>query len=292
MTETAPEWLLEEIRRAKRGKRSGPFRRTNGVVNGLKLPTVCESARCPNRGECFSNGTATFLILGNACTRSCAFCAIPHDHSPPAPDDGEPERLARAVATLSLSHAVITSVTRDDLTDGGAAHFARVVTAIRSHCPGVTVELLVPDFRGEGASLLTVLNSQPHVLAHNIETVPRLYETVRMGADYRRSLRLLENAKRLAPGVVTKSGIMLGLGERSDEVDEVLRELAATGCELLTIGQYLAPSLASAPVRRYLDAEEFDRWRDRALNMGFRLVVSGPLVRSSYRASRFMEALR
>lgn len=283
---------MEEIRAAKKGAGQDAIQLTRRLLTDLNLSTVCKSARCPNRGECFSHGTATFLILGDTCTRRCSFCAVHHNHAPPAPDDEEPERLAQAVAALSLSHVVITSVTRDDLADGGAAHFARVVETVRNNCPDVTIELLVPDFRGDETSQLTVLNSHPHILAHNMETVPGLYERVRSGADYERSLQLLRNAKCLAPGIITKSGIMLGLGEQNDEIDTVLQDLAATGCDLLTIGQYLAPSLAHAPVQRYLARGEFDRWRDIALGMGFRQVASGPLVRSSYRSAQLFESLQ
>jgi lipoic acid synthetase len=234
---------------------------------------------------------ATFLILGEFCTRRCTFCAVRHDQSPLPPDPDEPERLARAVATLGLSHVVITSVTRDDLADGGAGHYGRVVGALRRRCPGVTVELLVPDFQGDEAALEKVLQAKPDVLAHNLETVPRLYATVRSGAGYSGSLQLLYTARHRAPEIITKSGLMLGLGEHPDEIEAVLADLVAVGCDLLTLGQYLSPSLGHAPVARYVSRDEFDRWRAKALELGLRQVVAGPLVRSSYRAAHFFGTL-
>lgn len=286
MNAPLPAWLMEEIRAAKKGAGQALIQQTRRQLAELNLPTVCESARCPNCGECFSNGTATFLILGKFCTRRCAFCAVLHGITPSPPDSGEPERLALAVTKLQLSHVVITSVTRDDLSDGGAAHYVQVINTLRSVCPGVTIELLVPDFNGNESAFMAVLKTNPDILAHNVETVPRLYEAVRSGADFEYSLQLLLNSKRLAPAVVTKSGLMLGLGESPDEVDAVLAELAAVECDVLTIGQYLAPSLAHVPVARYVTQDEFDQWRTKALVLGFKQVVSGPLVRSSYNASR------
>lgn len=291
MNETIPTWLREEIRAAKKGAGQDPIQRTRRQLSDLKLPTVCESAKCPNCGECFSDGTATFLILGNLCTRRCAFCAVRHSLAPNLPDGDEPERLARAVAQLGINHVVVTSVTRDDLADGGSAQYVRVVETLRSRCPTVTVELLVPDFQGDESALANVLKAGPEVLAHNLETVPRLYATVRSGARYEGSLELLQNSKRLAPGIITKSGLMLGLGEKPDEIDALLSELAAAKCDLLTIGQYLAPSLGHAAVARYVSRGEFEEWRLKALDMGFRQVISGPLVRSSYKASHFFGKL-
>lgn len=291
MNETVPTWLREEIRAAKKGAGQDSIQRTRRQLSDLKIPTVCESARCPNCGECFSAGVATFLILGELCTRRCAFCAVRHDQSPCPPDPDEPERLARAVATLGLSHVVITSVTRDDLVDGGAGHYARVVGALRRSCPGVTVELLVPDFQGDEAALARVLQAKPDVLAHNLETVPRLYTTVRSGASYAGSLGLLWRVRQLASDTITKSGLMLGLGESQDEIETVLADLLAVGCDLLTLGQYLSPSLGHAPVARYVSRDEFDQWRSKALDLGFRQVVAGPLVRSSYRAAHFFGKL-
>lgn len=283
----APAWLMAEVRRAKKGTSSDQIEQTSGLLSRLGLPTVCDSAHCPNRGECFSLRTVTFLILGEVCTRGCTFCAVRHGHPAGPPDSDEPERLAQAVVELGLTHVVITSVTRDDLPDGGAGHYAQVVGALRRRSPAVKVEILVPDFLGSEEALTTVLVASPDILAHNLETVPRLYQQVRRGADYDRSLRVLHKAKALAPRVITKSGLMLGLGESADEVQTVLYNLAATGCEMVTIGQYLSPSLANAPVVRYVLRNEFDQWRTKALAMGFKSVASGPLVRSSYKAPLF-----
>lgn len=283
----APAWLMEEVRRAKKGCGADQIEKTSALLAGLKVPTVCDSARCPNRGECYSHRTATFLILGDVCTRGCAFCAVPHCYPPGLPDPHEPERLAMAVAELGLTHVVVTSVTRDDLPDGGAARYARVVRVLNRHCPEVKVELLVPDFLGSERSLAVVLAAGPVILAHNVETVPRLYRTIRKGADYQRSLVLLKRAKELAPRVITKSGLMLGLGETVEEIEAVLRDLADATCDMITLGQYLAPSLAHAPVARYVSRDEFDQWREKALTMGFKSVASGPLVRSSYKAPLF-----
>jgi lipoic acid synthetase len=287
---TVPAWLREEIRRARKGGGEERIERTAGLLARRGLPTVCISARCPNRGECFSRKTATFLILGEVCTRGCAFCAVRHGRPSP-PDAEEPGRLALAVSELELSHVVVTSVTRDDLPDGGAGHHARVVRELRRRCADVKVELLVPDFRDSEDSLAAVLEAGPDVLAHNVETVPRLYPEVRRGADYARSLNLLRRARSSAPGVAVKSGFMLGLGETADEIDSLLRDLAAAGCDMMTIGQYLAPSHGHAPVRRYAAREEFGLWREKALGLGIRSVASGPLVRSSYRAPLLLDEL-
>ncbi|MFA4916543.1 MAG: lipoyl synthase [Syntrophales bacterium] len=291
MSETIPAWLREEVRRAKRGRGKEQIEQTSGFLAHLGLPTVCDSARCPNRGECFSHHTATFLILGDVCTRGCAFCAIKHDHPKGPPDAEEPERLSYAVSELGLSHVVITSVTRDDLPDGGAGHYARVVQELYRRCLGIKIEILVPDFLGYEDSLSTVLEASPHILAHNIETVPRLYRAVRRGADYARSLTLLRRTKSWAPHIVTKSGFMLGLGETADEIEAVLRDLAAAGCDMVTIGQYLAPSLVHTAVQRYVPRDEFDHWHEVGLRVGFRSVASGPLVRSSYKAPLYFGEL-
>jgi lipoic acid synthetase len=290
MSLPAPEWLITEVRRAKRGKSATIVAQTGDLLDRLHLPTVCESARCPNRGECFSHHTATFLILGEVCTRNCAFCAVKKGKPLPLEAD-EPRRLVRAVSELGLRHVVITSVTRDDLPDGGAAHYARVVEALRQHCPGVRVELLVPDFAGSQKALAKVLASQPDILAHNLETVPRLYPRVRRGADYGRSLKVLEQTKQLFPEIITKSGLMLGLGEESPEVEEVLQDLRQVACDMLTLGQYLSPSLHHVPVARYVNPEEFHGWRQRALALGFQSVAAGALVRSSYQAPLFFRDL-
>jgi lipoic acid synthetase len=284
---TVPEWLMDEVRKARKGKGKEQIKETSGLLERLGLPTVCNSARCPNRGECFSHGTATFLILGDVCTRRCTFCAVEHGSPQGPPDLDEPERIASALLGFGLKHVVITSVTRDDLPDGGSKHYARVVRELSLRCPGVRIEVLVPDFLGVEKSLITVLDAGPDVLAHNVETAPRLYETVRRGADFARSLALLRRAKELTPSIITKSGLMLGLGETKTEVESVLQDLAAASCDMITIGQYLSPSLAHTPVKRYVDREEFDYWREKALRMGFKSAASGPLVRSSYKAPLF-----
>jgi lipoic acid synthetase len=290
MSLPAPEWLLTEVRRAKRGRGAEMVAQTRDLLDRLSLPTVCESARCPNRGECFSHHTATFLILGDVCTRGCAFCAVKKGKPLPLQAD-EPQRLAQAVSELGLRHVVITSVTRDDLPDGGAAHYARVVEALREHCPGVRVELLVPDFAGSQKALAVVLAANPDILAHNLETVPRLYPKVRRGADYRRSLKVLQQAKQLSPRIITKSGLMLGLGEESPEIEEVLQDLRQVDCDMLTLGQYLSPTLHHVPVARYVNPDEFASWQRQALDLGFKSVAAGALVRSSYKAPIFFRDL-
>ena len=252
------------------------------------LHSVCRSAACPNQGECWSAGTATFMILGTACTRNCAFCNVGHGQ-PAAPDPGEPAAVATAVAELGLRHAVITAVTRDDLADGGASWFAAVTAAIRAAQPDCRVELLIPDLQGSQQALATVLDARPDVLGHNLETVPRLYPVVRAGADYQRSLALLASIRELAPGLPVKSGLMLGLGEERQEVLTVLGDLRAAGVRILTIGQYLQPSRAHLPVARYLPPEEFVELRAAALGRGFPQVAAGPLVRSSYHAAELYE---
>ncbi|NTW57731.1 MAG: lipoyl synthase [Nitrospirae bacterium] len=252
------------------------------LVRERDLRTVCESAACPNRNECWNAGTATFLILGDVCTRRCGFCNIPSG-CPAEPDRGEPERVADAVASLGLSYVVVTSVTRDDLPDGGAGLFADTIKAIRKRTPHCRVEVLVPDFQGSPQPLDTVLDASPHVLNHNIETVPSLYPRVRPQADYGRSLQLLRRAKDRC--AITKSGIMLGLGEGGDEVRSVLRDLRSAGCDMVTLGQYLQPSREHLSVQRYYRPEEFGSLRSFALDLGFRDVAAGPLVRSSYRAA-------
>lgn len=286
-----PAWLLEEIRHARKGRGNDKIRQTKDIVSRFGLHTVCESAKCPNRGECFSHRTATFLILGDICTRNCAFCAVSHG-KPQAPESDEPERLAKAVSELGLSHVVITSVTRDDLADGGAGHYADVVRKLRRQCPGVKTELLTPDFKGSDNALAAVLDSMPDILAHNIETVPRLYSYIRPGADYHRSLGLLSQAKKQYPNIITKSGIMLGLGETSEEVGTVIRDIAAAGCDMLTIGQYLSPSPAHAPTERYVSTDEFSFLREESLALGFGSVAAGALVRSSYKAGVFLKEMQ
>lgn len=254
------------------------------LVEDLQLHTVCESAACPNVGECWNRRTATFMILGNVCTRRCGFCAV-QKGAPLAVDYDEPRRVAEACAVLGLKYAVITSVNRDDRKDGGAELFALVINAIRERIPGCRVEVLVPDFQGSHAAMEIVMNAHPDVLNHNIETVPRLYRQVRLGARYERSLDMLAFAKTLRPYVPTKSGLMLGLGETHDEVLQVMRDLRAHNVDILTLGQYLRPSQKHLPIIRYVPKEEFDEFRRLGMDMGFGHVESGPLVRSSYHAS-------
>jgi lipoic acid synthetase len=250
----------------------------------LKLHTVCESARCPNRTECFSQGTATFMILGNVCTRNCTFCGVKHG-TPEVPDPQEPDHIVQAVARLGLRYVVVTSVTRDDLPNGGAAQFARTISAIHEYDRNIAVEVLIPDFQGSASALQTVIDASPAVLNHNIETVPRLYAEVRPQAKYQRSLDLLKQAKLLDNSAFTKSGLMLGLGESREEVIEVMENLRQAGCDLLTIGQYLQPSLEHHQLVRYIHPEEFEEYRTMGEKLGFVSVVSGPLVRSSFHAA-------
>jgi lipoyl synthase len=264
--------------------------RLQGVLREHNLHTVCEEAACPNIGECFGNGTATFMILGSICTRRCPYCDVAHGR-PLAPDPYEPRELAAVVAAMRLRYVVITSVDRDDLRDGGAGHFADCIRATRDAVPGIRIEVLTPDFRGREAVALDLLSaSPPDVFNHNIETVPRLYRAARPGGDYASSLALLQAVKRRLPQVPTKSGLMLGLGESDDEVLTTLRDLRAHDCDIVTLGQYLRPSSAHLPVERYVSPEEFERLRVAALDMGFAEVAAGPLVRSSYRADEVARA--
>ena len=256
-----------------------------------RLSTVCEEARCPNRGECFSKPTAAFLILGPQCTRSCAFCSVAAGHPRPV-DCDEPEQVAAAASEMNLGYVVITSVTRDDLPDGGAGQFAKTVAALRAALPKARIEVLIPDFDGNIAALDVVLEAKPDVLNHNMETVARIYSKVRTKAHYGRSLSLLANAKCTAPDILTKSGLMLGLGESIGEVLELLSDLRSSGCELLTIGQYLQPTKKNLPVVKYIRPETFEALGKKALDMGFRLVASGPLVRSSLHAQEMYDDAR
>ncbi len=260
------------------------YRELKTLVGDLKLHTVCESAACPNIGECWNRRTATFMILGNVCTRRCGFCAV-QKGAPLAVDYGEPWRVAEACAALGLKYAVITSVNRDDRADGGAELFALTIAAIRERIPGCKVEVLVPDFQGSRAAMETVMNAHPDVLNHNIETVPRLYRQARLGARYERSLEMLEYAKRLRPFIPTKSGLMAGLGETADEAIAVMRDLRGHKVDILTVGQYLRPTQKHLPVARYVSREEFAEYKRIAYGLGFAHVESGPLVRSSYHAS-------
>src|SRR5437588_8674497 len=260
---------------------------THNLLRELNLETVCENARCPNRPECYSRRTATFMILGNVCTRPCGFCSVPRG-TPLELEDDEPARLAEAAAGLGLRHVVITSVTRDDLPDGGADHFYRCVVAVRRRT-GAAVEVLTPDFLGDTAAIDRVLEAEPEVYNHNTETVPRFYKKVRGRADYQRSLDLLAHVKRRRPAMLTKTGLMLGLGETTEELLDVLADLRAVNCDTLTLGQYLTPTMKHIPVARYLPPEEFDELAVLARSLGFKQVASGPFVRSSYHADEMVQ---
>ena len=259
------------------------------LMRNLRLHTVCESAACPNVGECWNHRTATFMILGNVCTRRCGFCAVPKGRPQPI-DTDEPRRVAEAVAALKLSYAVVTSVNRDDDNLGGARIFAATITEIRRLVPECRVEVLIPDFQGDDEALNIVLAARPDILNHNTETVPRLYRTARPGGRYPRTLELLDRARRYTPQIPTKSGLMVGIGETWDELVATLADLRSVGCAILTIGQYLSPSAAHLPVVRYYHPEEFDMLKSTALSMGFGHVESGPLVRSSYHAHEQADA--
>jgi lipoic acid synthetase len=259
---------------------------TQHLLRELGLETVCENARCPNRPECYARRTATFMILGNVCTRPCGFCSVPRGEPEPVADD-EPERVAEAAARLGLKHVVITSVTRDDLPDGGAEHFRRCILAVRART-SAAIEVLTPDFLGDRQAIDRVLAAEPDVYNHNMETVPRFYRKVRGRADYQRSLDLLAYVKQQAPQTTTKSGLMLGLGETAEELLDTLADLRAVDCDMLTLGQYLTPTLKHIPVARYLAPEEFDALAVLARSLGFRQVASGPFVRSSYHADEMV----
>ena len=260
------------------------YRALKNLMRGLNLHTVCESARCPNIGECWNSGTATFMILGDVCTRSCGFCAVKTGR-PEGLDTEEPERVAKAVQTMGLRHAVVTSVNRDELPDGGARIFAETIYAIRRLCRHTKVEVLIPDFQGNWRALRVVIEAAPDILNHNVETVPRLYKTMRPQAKYDRSLTLLKRAKAMGRGMPTKSGIMVGAGETPDEVRQTTRDIADCKTDILTIGQYLQPSAQHVPVARFYHPDEFLELKQFALTLGFRHVESGPLVRSSYHAA-------
>jgi len=274
-----PPWLKRRI------PAGAKLHEVTNLLAELSLTTVCDGAHCPNRGECFAKGTATFMILGDHCTRNCRFCAVPPGELPP-PDPAESEAVAEACRRLKLRYVVITSVTRDDLPGGGAAHFARTIEAVRRQVPRARIEVLTPDFQGDHAAIDTVLAVAPDVFNHNVETVPRLYATVRPQGDYRRSLDVLAHAAASASDIVTKSGLMVGLGETDDEVREVMSDLRDVGCGVLTIGQYLAPSSSHLPVERFVEPTEFDAWRKTGETMGFAAVAAGPFVRSSYNAEQ------
>jgi lipoic acid synthetase len=284
MRERLPSWFKQ---------RTNPeaMMAMGGLLERLSLHTICQSAQCPNAGDCFSRKTATFLILGNICTRNCGYCAVEKGR-PLAVDEEEPEHLVAAVEALGLRYVVITSVTRDDLADGGATHFARTVNLLHEKRLGIVLEVLVPDFLGSREALNTVVAASPSVLNHNVETVPRLYPGVRQMADYQRSVRLLGMAKELALGMVTKSGLMLGLGETKDEVVAVMKDLREAKCDLLTLGQYLPPSPQHYPLSRYVSPEEFADFAAMGKSLGFAEVASAPLVRSSFRAAELYAKAR
>jgi lipoic acid synthetase len=280
-----PEWLKV------RAPGSPSYLRLKGLMRDLQLHTVCEEAQCPNIGECWNHGTATFMILGDVCTRACSYCAVAHGR-PAAVDAAEPVRVADAIRALALDYVVITSVDRDDLADGGASIFAETIRETRARLPQCRIEVLIPDFQGDEDALRTVLDARPDVLNHNTETVPRLYRTARSGGRYARTLELLARSRRYAPDVPTKTGLMVGLGEEHDELVATFDDLRAAGCGILTIGQYLRPSAAHAPMVRYYHPDEFAELKRLALDMGFVHVESGPLVRSSYHAHETADAYR
>lgn len=287
MTTRAPHWLMKVIRQARRPEGlAGRQADTASLLQENHLHTVCDGARCPNKGSCFAQGTATFMIMGDTCTRNCRFCAVTKGCPGPV-DQGEAARLREAVEKMGLRHVVITSATRDDLPDGGAAHFADVIRELRKCQPLVSLEVLTPDFGGSIEALGTVLAAKPDVYAHNVETVPRLYREVRPGAVYAQSLALLRAAAGYSTGITTKSGFMLGLGETKDEVRQLLADLRGAGTAMVTIGQYLSPSIAHHPVHRYVEPEEYREWEAVARQLGFASVAAGPLVRSSYQAGDY-----
>jgi lipoic acid synthetase len=281
-----PPWLK------KRFVFNASAKEVSKLLQGLTLHTVCQEARCPNQLECFGNHTATFMILGDHCSRNCTFCAVAYGSQEP-PDPDEPKRVAEAVSLLRLKYVVLTSVTRDDLPDGGATQFATTIKSIREIGKEINVEVLIPDFQGSAQALATVVAAEPAVLNHNVETVPRLYPTVRPQADYERSLQLLAQVKRLNPTTLSKSGLMVGLGEKGEEVGSLLRDLRKVGCDLITIGQYLRPSKEHHPVVEYVSPKIFQTYEMEARSLGFLGVASGPYVRSSYQAeSLYQQAIK
>ncbi len=277
-----PPWLKRRI------PSGATYQQTQKLLKKSRLHTVCQEALCPNLWECFSDQTATFLILGDRCTRACRFCAVSHGQ-PDVPDPEEPDRVARAAQRMELRHVVVTSVTRDDLPDGGAGHFAKTIRAIHDKTSKAKVEVLIPDFLGNRDALETVIDAHPDVVNHNMETESRLYPSVRPGAVYSRSIGLLKRVKELDPSIPTKSGLMLGLGETPEGIRQTFKDLLGAGCRILTLGQYLQPSKDHLPVYRFIPPEEFDIWRVTALQMGFAEVASGPFVRSSYHAKELFQ---
>jgi lipoic acid synthetase len=291
-----PSWMI------KRTPKSQNIKALRSLVDDPDIHTVCESAKCPNIGECYSAKTMTFMILGNVCTRACRFCAVAKG-APSAVDPTEPQRIAKAVRVLDLKYVVVTSVTRDDLPDGGSSQFAKTIKEVRdgrcetrnptSHPSSpISVEVLIPDFKGDQKALKTVIDAKPDVLNHNIETVPALYDLIRPQADYQRSLEVLRSAKKMNDNICTKSGLMLGLGESFGEVEQVLQDLRKVRCDMITIGQYISPSKDHAPVAEYVNPEIFEKYKVIGLEMGFRNVFSGPFVRSSYQAQMISEKVR
>ena len=278
-----PDWLKV------RAPGSDNYLRLKGLMRTLGLHTVCEEANCPNIGECWHHGTATFMILGGTCTRSCGYCNVTHG-TPGGPDAAEPTKVASAILAMGLDYVVITSVDRDDLPDFGARHFAETIRETRVRIPGCRIEVLIPDFQGEESALRIVLDAAPDILNHNIETVPRLYRTARPGGRYDRALQLLDRSRTIAPDIPTKSGLMVGLGETPEEVIATLQDLRRAGCRIVTIGQYLRPSLANLPMSRYYAPSEFADFKRIGLELGFGHVESGPLVRSSYHAHEQADA--
>ena len=280
-----PAWLRRKLPQ-------GPvYEQMRALISQGRLHTVCQEAQCPNQFECFSQKTATFLIMGSKCTRNCRFCSIESDPTD-LPDPEEPLRVAAAAAKMQLRYVVVTSVTRDDLADGGASLFAKTISALRERISDVRIEVLIPDFKGDKDALCCVLEAHPDVLNHNIETVPRLYPTVRPQAGFQRSLRLLRRVYAFDPTISVKSGLMLGLGETSDEIRQTLTDLYKSECNLLTLGQYLQPSQRHLPVERFVTPDEFDNWKQTALEIGFEQVASGPFVRSSYHARNLFQAVQ
>ncbi len=281
-----PEWLRVEKRK---GENLGYVK---NLLEKYSLNTVCDGANCPNRAECFSNKTATFMIMGNECSRNCRFCDVIHSKNLLPLDPDEPENLAKATIELGLKHVVVTSVTRDDLPDGGAEHFAKVIKAIRNKDKDIIIEVLIPDLQGDIDSLKIVADAEPDIINHNIETIKDLYSTVRPQAIYERSLEVLANVKKLNPDIFTKSGIMLGLGENEEEVIQVFKDLREVDCDFLTVGQYLPPSTSHVELKEYIRPELFDKYKKEAEELGFKFVASSPLVRSSYKASEMMDAVK
>ena len=279
-----PQWLRKDV------LLNDKSRRVHSLIQEFNLNTVCQSARCPNKNECFSGGTATFMINGNVCTRGCTFCSVPKGKPPALPDENEPNNIAFAAKTLKLNHVVITSVNRDELLDQGSEQFAKTINILRKEIKNVTIEVLTPDFRGDENCIKTVISACPDIYNHNLETVPRLYKEVRPGAIYERSLELIKFVKESNPKIITKSGLMLGLGEELNEAIQVMQDLLLYKCDYLTLGQYMQPTRESLSVYRYLLPEEFENLKEIGLKIGFKKVFSGPLVRSSYHAGELHRA--